>query len=430
METKQEIKYCLYARKSTESDERQAMSIDSQIKEMTSMAERDGLNVIEIKQESHSAKQSGQRPVFLELLSDLRTDKFQGVLTWAPDRLSRNAGDLGSLVDLMDSGKLIHIRTFGQSFSNTPNEKFLLMILCSQAKLENDNRGVNVKRGIRAKCEMGWRPCMPPIGYYNRAFNGIKDIVEDPERAPFIKDMFERVALKQNSGRTIKHWLDESGFTTRAGKKVTISQIYLMLKNPFYYGSFEYPKKSGTWYDGSHPKLVSKELFDMVQTQLDAPQKSKWGAKEFPFRRFLTCASCGSQIVGEEKFKKRVDGGKNRHVYYHCSRQVDYSCPEPYVKEERIIEELLGKVGSLRLDEKAVEPGLLEAIKKFALMVKATNSNFRLAESFHAYSKYVLESGTDFERTRLIRNISSKLSIHNRSILDIKAQPVSSGQKL
>ncbi|CAK9251829.1 unnamed protein product [Sphagnum jensenii] len=112
------------------------------------------------------------------------------------DRLSRNAGDLGSLVDLMDSNHLVHIRTFGQSFSNTPNEKFLLMILCSQAKLENDNRGVNVKRGIRAKCEMGWRPCMPPIGYYNRAFNGVKDIVEDPERAPYIKEMFERIALR------------------------------------------------------------------------------------------------------------------------------------------------------------------------------------------------------------------------------------------
>lgn len=71
------------------------------------------------------------------------------------DRLSRNAGDLGSLVDLMDSNKLQQIRTYGQSFSNTPNEKFLLMILCSQVKLENDNRGVNVKRGIRAKCETG-----------------------------------------------------------------------------------------------------------------------------------------------------------------------------------------------------------------------------------------------------------------------------------
>jgi DNA invertase Pin-like site-specific DNA recombinase len=50
-------------------------------------------------------------------------------------------------------------------FSNNPNEKFLLMILCSQAKLENDQKGINVKRGIRAKCEMGWRPGPSPIGY-------------------------------------------------------------------------------------------------------------------------------------------------------------------------------------------------------------------------------------------------------------------------
>lgn len=419
METKQEIKYCLYARKSTESDERQAMSIDSQIKEMRAMADRDGLRVVEFKQESHSAKLSGQRPVFNELLNDLRANKFNGILTWAPDRLSRNAGDLGSLVDLMDQNRLLQIRTYGQSFSNTPNEKFLLMILCSQAKLENDNRGVNVKRGIRAKCEMGWRPCMPPIGYYNRAFNGVKDIIEDPERAPYIKEMYERVALKQHSGRTIKHWLDNSGFTTRAGKQVTISQIYLMLKNPFYYGRFEYPKKSGNWYDGAQPKLVSKELFDIVQRQLVVPQKSKWGAKEFPFRRFLVCATCGSQIVGEEKFKKRVDGGRNRHVYYHCSRQVDYDCPEPYVKEERLIETLLSKVDLLELDSLSVEPGLINAINKFTAMIRTKDGSFKSSQAFHLYAKYVLEAGTEFEQTRLIRNISSKLAIHNKTIVDV-----------
>lgn len=417
METAQGIRYCLYARKSTESDERQAMSIDSQIKEMRAMAERDGLNVVELKQESHSAKNSGMRPIFNELLEDLRKEKFDGILTWAPDRLSRNAGDLGSLVDLMDQNKLKQIKTFGQSFSNTPNEKFLLMILCSQAKLENDNRGVNVKRGIRAKCEMGWRPCMPPIGYYNRAFNGVKDIVEDPERAPYIKEMFERVALKQQSGRTIKHWLDESGFTTRRGKKVTISQIYLMLKNPFYYGEFEYPKRSGTWYEGSHPKLVSKQLFNLTQKQLEAPQKSKWGTKEFPFRRFLTCASCGSRIVGEEKFKKRVDGGSNRHVYYHCSRQVDYNCLEPYVKEERLIEVLLSKVDKLNLDSANVEPGLLAAINKFSAMVRTTQPSFNQGNTFKEYASYVLKAGTDFEKTRLVRNISTKLAIHNRSVI-------------
>lgn len=129
------IEYCLYARKSSESDERQAMSIDSQIEEMLTLAKRDNLK---IKKESHSAKMSGSRPVFTQLLQEIREKKFNGILTWAPDRLSRNAGDLGSVVDLMDQGKLIKIQTYSQSFSNSPNEKFLLMILCSQAKLEMD----------------------------------------------------------------------------------------------------------------------------------------------------------------------------------------------------------------------------------------------------------------------------------------------------
>ena len=82
----------------------------------------------------------------MELLNGLREQKYNAILTWAPDRLSRNAGDLGSIVDMMDAGVLVQIRTHGSTFSNNPNEKFLLMILCSQAKLENDNRTKNVKR--------------------------------------------------------------------------------------------------------------------------------------------------------------------------------------------------------------------------------------------------------------------------------------------
>lgn len=148
------VKYCLYARKSTESEERQVLSIDSQIKEMLQLAEREGLEIVAMKRESHSAKETGQRPVFNEIVDEIKQKKYNAILTWAPDRISRNAGDLGKIVDLMDAGFLQEIRTFGQKFGNNPNEKFLLMILGSQAKLENDNRGVNVKRGLRTRAEM------------------------------------------------------------------------------------------------------------------------------------------------------------------------------------------------------------------------------------------------------------------------------------
>ncbi len=160
------------------------------------------------KKESHSAKNSGTRPLFLEMLYELNQGKYSGILTWAPDRLSRNAGDLGSLVDMMDRGKLVHIKTSSQSFSNNPNEKFLLMILCSQAKLENDNRGLNVKRGIRAKCEMGWRPAPAPIGYLNYSHAGVKKVMQDQNSAPIVKEMFILVANAGYSGRAIKKWLD------------------------------------------------------------------------------------------------------------------------------------------------------------------------------------------------------------------------------
>lgn len=126
------LKYCLYARKSTEGDEKQALSIDSQIKEMTQIAERESLSVVEIRRESHSAKESGARPVFEEIVKDIDGGIFNAIITWAPDRLSRNAGDLGKLVDRMDQKKLIQIKSFGQTFTNSPSDKFLLMILCAK----------------------------------------------------------------------------------------------------------------------------------------------------------------------------------------------------------------------------------------------------------------------------------------------------------
>jgi DNA invertase Pin-like site-specific DNA recombinase len=90
-----------------------------QIKKMLQLAEREGLEIVSMKRESHSAKETGQRPVFNEIVEEIRDSKYNAILTWAPDRISRNAGDLGKIVDLMDAGKLHMIRTFGQTFSET-----------------------------------------------------------------------------------------------------------------------------------------------------------------------------------------------------------------------------------------------------------------------------------------------------------------------
>lgn len=418
-----DLKYCLYARKSSESDERQAMSISSQINEMTTLAEREGLNIVEVKQESFSAKNSGFRPVFNEMLHGLINGQFDAILTWAPDRLARNAGDLGSLVDLMDMNKLQHIRTYGQMFSNTPNEKFLLMILGSQAKLENDNRSVNVKRGIRAKCEMGWRPGAAPIGYINRSYAGVKEIALDEVRAPIIKEMFERSGLMNQSGRTIKDWLDSSGFTTKANKQLSLSQIYRILTNPFYYGYFKYPD-DGPLYEGLHTPIISKELFTIVRERINyivPDDKAAWGSKKFPFKHLFYCGSCSSRLTVEEHFKPLKDGSKRRHVYYRCTKSTkDPDCKEPSIKADDIIEQILSMVDAGEFDDIEPSKQLLKRLEIYervtAQLIKDHGIVATERAHFKNYASYIFQQGTLSEKDGFIRGLNIPLFVNNKRI--------------
>ena len=327
--TPPKIRYCLYARKSTEQEDKQALSIESQVREMISLAEREGLEIVEIKRESHSSKEVGQRPVYNELITEIRQGKFNGILTWAPDRLSRNAGDLGSVVDLMDQKLLHEIRTYGQKFTNNPNEKFLLMILGSQAKLENDNKMVNVKRGLRARCEMGLWPSVPPTGYLSHPDRNKKcEVVPDEHRAHVIKQMFEKVAHDGWSGRKLFKWLAEDiRFKTKHGKPLTLSNVYIILKSTFYYGEFEYPKGGGQWYKGVHDPIITKDLYLQVQDRITSDHVVRDQNKEFAFTRMITCGLCESGITADEKFKKLKDGSTNRYVYYGCTKFKDKDCP-------------------------------------------------------------------------------------------------------
>lgn len=417
METKStELKYCLYARKSSESDERQAMSIDSQLNEMRALAANEGINVVKELQESHSAKESGKRPGYNSLLKGLVDNKYNAILTWAPDRLSRNAGDLGAVVDLMDQGKLLHIRTYSQTFTNNPNEKFLLMILCSQAKLENDNKSINVKRGIKTKCEMGWRPGVAPLGYMNRAFGGINDIVLDPERADLIREVFHKAGYEGWSGRRLKAWLDEQGFTNRSGKHVSVSQILVILTTPFYYGKFRYPEApDAPWYDGAHKPLISKELYDLVQKNRGI-SKGIWGSKTFAFRGLLKCGQCGADITAQEKFKLLKNGEYKRFVYYNCTRRKDPNCVEKYVNEDRL-RELMQEFIEQHHDEIKITDKLQAKVDKHFYITKTLLKHYKidqeLDQPFVEYARYVLADGTDSERTALAANMGPMLQIRN-----------------
>lgn len=425
----EKVKYVLYARKSTEQDEKQALSIDSQIKEMLQIAEREELEIVDIRRESHSAKDSGQRPVFKEILEDIRRTRFNGVLTWAPDRLSRNAGDLGSLVDLMDQKLLLEIRTYGQHFHNSPNEKFLLMILCSQAKLENDNKSVNVKRGLRTRCEMGLRPGPAVVGYLNEKHMDRKcQVIVDPERGHIIRKVFEKVAYEKCSGRKIYHWLRfEINFKTARGNKgLTLGNIYQILENPFYYGVFEYPVKSGNWYTGKHDPLITKELFDQVQSQVKS-NVLRVENKEFAFTRIMECGLCGSGITADEKFKKQKGGGVHRHVYYGCTKVRDRYCKCGYINEIDLIKQFEALIEKVDLNEIGIKDKIkreVERFKKFQRTLLGIKEPVAVADiDIRNYARFILREGEDIEKRELLSCLKSKISLKEKKVeLKVKCE--------
>lgn len=419
--TKEKLRYCLYARKSTESDERQALSIESQVNEMLQIAERENIEVVDIRRESKSAKDSGNRPVFKELLGDVKREKFNAILTWAPDRLSRNAGDLGSVVDLMDERKLLSIRTYGQTFSNSPNEKFLLMILCSQAKLENDNRGINVKRGLRARCELGLWPTTAATGYIKeRRLDRKNECLIDPDRAPVIKQIFEKVAHEQWSGRKVYHWLKfDLNFRTHLGKKhLSLGNIYKLLENTFYYGEFEYPRGAGIWYKGKHEPIITKELFDAVQTQLKGNQLKTRQDKEFAFTKLMTCGLCGSGISADEKYKKLKNGKFNTHIYYGCTKAKDKNCKCGYLNEVDLIKQLQKLIDTVNLNETSIKKKVEAEVvryKKFNKSLLGEKSDISVSDiDMKNYVKFLLKEGSLDEKREILTCYKTRITLSNK----------------
>lgn len=419
------IRYCLYARKSSEAEEKQALSIDSQIKEMLQLAQKDHLNVVEIKRESHSAKDTAQRPVFNEMIREIRTDKFTGILAWHPDRLSRNAGDLGMIVDLIDQKKIIEVRTYGQKFTNNPSEKFLLMILGSQAKLENDNKSLNVKRGLRTRVEMGLWPSVAPTGYLTNPDRNMKcHVIIDPMRSHIIRMMFEKVAYEGTSGRKLFKWLKEDAkFVSRNNKFLALANVHTILRNTFYCGLIEYPRKSGKWYMGKHEPIISKELFKKVQEKLDNAIQGTRTNREFAFTKLMKCGMCNSGVTAQEKFKNLSDGTTAKYIYYCCARFYNKDCKNEYLREEGLIEQLLGIVDKVDLNTIGIKEKLEKEIGRlgeFRNRVLGVGEDEKAAQKkvdLRAYVKYILNEGTLQEKRDLMQSFRSRLILINKKVI-------------
>jgi len=324
------IKYILYARKSSEQEDRQVLSIDSQKSELNNIIQKENLNIISPLEESFSAKAPG-RKIFNEMIKQIEEGKANAIITWSPNRLSRNSVDTGYLIYLMDQDKLLEIKTPIQVFRNNPNDKFLLSLLCSQAKLENDNKGIDVKRGLKRKAEQGWYPTFTTLGYKANPLKekGNKDIIKDPERYNLTRKMFDLMLTgNYTPPQILKIATDEWSLKNKKGGKISRSTIYRIFGDPFYYGTFEYPKDSGIWYTGKHDHMITEEEYDRIQVFLGKKGKRRPKEHYFAFTGLIRCAECGAMITAEEKTKKQKNGNTHKYIYYHCTKRKNPNCTQ------------------------------------------------------------------------------------------------------
>ncbi len=343
------MRYVIYARKSSESEERQILSIEAQLAELQEYSAKEKLEIVASFQEAQTAKEPG-RTKFAEMLSFLQSGKAEGILSWHPDRLARNSIDGGQIVYLLDTGKIKDLKFPTFWFENTPQGKFMLNIAFGQSKYYVDNLSENIRRGHRAKLRRGVYPGSAPIGYLNN--HRTRDIDIDRERAPLIRKGFELYATGKYTLKQIARAFKDMGLRSQKGNVLAVSCVQRILSKSFYFGLFEF---KGETYQGTHEPIVTKKLFDTCQEVMKSRGhiKTRKAEKVFPFRGLFICGECGCAITAEMQ---------KGHNYYRCTKKRTV-CSQKYIREEVLTEQVKGFLQKVSLPSQDTEKVLRELDK-------------------------------------------------------------------
>ena len=343
----------IYARVSSDRQEKEGFSIPAQIEFLKNYAEENLIYVEKIFSESETAKKAG-RKAFNEMLNFCKEKNIRTILVEKTDRLYRNFKDY---VTLEDYDFEVHLVKEGSIISkdSRSHDKFIHGIKVLMAKNYIDNLSEEVRKGLNEKVKEGYYPQKAPVGYKNVRVNGSAIIEVDREKAPFIKKMFELYASGISAEQARKILSDE-GFYNK-NRPYTKSYIIRILHDCFYIGKFTY---NGVVYDGKHEPIVDIELFNRVQKMFNQ-SKARTHDVEFPYTGLIRCGYCGCQLTAELK--------KGKYIYYHCTGKRGGDCKKDYIREEKIdklITALIDKIAHAIPED--IYPKAVKAVKEMNTM--------------------------------------------------------------
>ena len=334
---KTKIKYFAYVRKSSEGEERQALSIPAQKDKLNEIF---GHLDIEFVEDKASAFKPFNRPNFATMLERIRKGERTGLLAWHPDRLSRNEKDAGEITYMIRTDVIGDLKLATYHFENTPEGIWMLQMALSQSQYESAKKGRDVKRGLTQSAKMGFYPAPAPQGYLDDKFaeRGKKHKLPDPERWDLTRRVFDLMLTGQYTAPQVRKIAnDEWGLRGRNGKKISNSSIYNLLTRTFYYGEFEYPVRSGVIYQGSHKPMITRDEHERIQILLGRKSTVRLKKHQLAYRGPMICGECGAMITGEEKTKHQKNGNVHNYTYYHCTKRKDPDCTQKGI-EEKVLE--------------------------------------------------------------------------------------------
>lgn len=346
---KEEIKYILYARKSSESDDRQVQSIEDQNNAMNQLADRLGLKIIGTLEESKSAKKPDNRPIYQNMIQRIKNGEANGILCWHLNRLSRNPVDSGELSWLLQTGILQSIQTVDKEYK--PDDNVLLFAVESGS---SNQFIIDLKktswRGMAGKAERGWLPSRAPLGYLND--KNTNTIIKDTDRHPLVRKMWDLMLTGKYTPEKIVILMNtEYGLTTpkyknTGGGAVGKTTAYKIFGNLFYTGNFQWNNKI---YVGSHEPMITHQEFQEVQNILGRNNRPKYYKHINHYSGLIKCP-CGSAITYTNK-QKQLSKTKEfkEYEYHHCTKRIQPNCKELRVTDKELNTQIQNKLKDITI---------------------------------------------------------------------------------
>ncbi|HEX4774935.1 MAG TPA: recombinase family protein [Candidatus Saccharimonadales bacterium] len=335
------LRFGLYARKSTESEDRQVQSIQDQKDEMKRIAKEQGFTIVRgaTYWEAKSAKIPGKRDEYDKLIARVEAGELDGILSWKSNRLARNPKESGEIQQLMFDGKLKAIVTAHKTYLPEDNALIFSVDASMDAQFSRD-LVVAVKRGMQSKADKGWLPGVPPIGYKNYRDDEnshYKTIILDEKRSPIIRQMWDMMMTGTYSVPEIARWAEKKGLRSikrrkKGNKPMSTATVYAMFHNPFYNGYMRY---NGKVIEGNHDAIVTPKEFERVQLLIKRynqprPEISETDEPDpFPYRGIIKCGECGCLITYSTVKKTYKNGTTQTFEYCYCTRRrTDVQCSQ------------------------------------------------------------------------------------------------------